>query len=887
MPRRQPLPVLRAWPLIGRDIELESLSAALDDPGCSGVGLIGAAGVGKTRLARAAAELGSNRGMTVVTVRATASASGLPFAALTPLFLELGVDPRSAEWPVHAIAEAIGRRGQSRGPRRWLALVIDDAQELDGSSRAVVDQLAGSKGTFLVLTVRDDSDRGADLALWSDDRMRRMHIGELPGTDLSTLVQVGLDGPVDGATLRSLTDASQGNLLFLRELLLGSLESGALATQHGIWRLNGSVADSPRLLGLVEQRLRGVMATSRQALELIALGEPVDVRLIDDVATPDVVESLERAGLIESVREKGNVEIRFTHPIYAEAVRARLSPARRVRIYGLLADASERAGALTPEQALRVAVWRLEGDSGEPSLMISAARTAFDLEDFTLAARLARVPWEASGAMEAAIVLSDSLDRLGRSEEIEEVMRAAYPRAVTDGEITALAVRRASALYRWIDRANEADGVLLEASQRVTDPSCRRTIDAQRGGLLLRSGEVIKAIELETPLLAEPGDLAFIQAGLNLGVALPLAGRAEEAIRHIDEFAAASGMDRTNLPAFWADTWTLGRVYALVEAGRIPEALAEAQAAYDLALERGHSTGLAWMGVFVAVALANRGDLRGAEAKLREASTFFAEMDHPGERWALAGVALVAGQMGRARDAADAVLSLEAVTASAWAMMDVYEYRGRAWSAVASGDLTEAASLLWGLVRFAEKGGQLAASSSGLHDLVRITEDREAAGRLVELEARVEGALMRARAAYARAVLTGDPQLAQDAADRFEGCGALLYSAEAAALERRFALDSSLPQRAATAGRRASRLAAQCEGARTPPLLTLGEESQLSAREREIARLAGGGLSNRAIADQLVLSRRTVENHLQRAYTKLGVSSRAELGPALGAPPDA
>ena len=882
MPRRQPLPVLRAWPLIGRDLELASLSAALDDLGCSGVGLIGAAGVGKTRLARAAAELGSNRDMTAVTVRATASASGLPFAALTPLFLELGVDPRSAEWPVHAIAEAIGRRGR----RRWLVLVIDDAQELDGSSRAVVDQLAGSKGTFLVLTVRDDSDTATDLALWKDDRMRQIHVGELPGTDLSTLVQVGLDGPVDGATLRSLTDASQGNLLFLRELLLGSLESGALATQHGIWRLNGSVADSPRLLGLVDQRLRGVMATSREALELIALGEPVDVRLVNDVAPPDVVDSLERAGLIESVPEKGNLEIRFTHPIYAEAVRARLSPARRARIYGLLADASERAGALTPEQALRVAVWRLEGGSGEPSLMISAARTAFDLEDFTLAARLARVPWEASGAMEAAIVLSDSLDRLGRSEEIEEVMRAAYPRAVTDGEITALAVRRASALYRWIDRANQADGVLLEASQRVTDPSCRRTIDAQRGGLLLRSGEVIKAIELETPLLAEQGDLAFIQAGLNLGVALPLAGRAEEAIRHIDEFAAASGMNRTNLPAFWADTWTLGRVYALVEAGRIPEALDEAQAAYDLALERGHSTGLAWMGVFVGVALANRGDLRGAEAKLREAATFFAEMDHPGERWALAGVALVAGQMGRARDAAAAVQALEAVTASAWAMMDVYEYRGRAWSAVASGDPTEAASILWGLVRFAEKGGQLAASSSGLHDLVRITEDREAAGRLVELEGRVEGALMSARAAYARAILTGDPQLAQEAADRFERCGALLYAAEAAALERRLALGSSLPQRAAAAGRRANRLAGRCEGARTPPLLTLGEESQLSAREREIARMAADGLSNRAIADQLVLSRRTVENHLQRAYTKLGVSSRAELGPALGAPAD-
>jgi DNA-binding CsgD family transcriptional regulator len=292
------------------------------------------------------------------------------------------------------------------------------------------------------------------------------------------------------------------------------------------------------------------------------------------------------------------------------------------------------------------------------------------------------------------------------------------------------------------------------------------------------------------------------------------------------------------------------------------------------------------MGVFVAVALANQGDLGGAEAKLREASAFFAETNHPGERWALAGVALVAGQMGRAAVAGEAVSALEAVAASAWAMMDVYEYRGRAWSAVASGEFSAAATILWELVEFAEKGGQLSVSSAALHDLVRISEDREAAVRLAELESRVEGRLMSARASYARAVLAEDPLLAEEAADRFERCGALLYAAEAAALQRKFAVVASLPSRAAEAGRRANRLYARCEGARTPPLLSLGEGSQLSTREREIALKAVEGLSNRAIADQLVLSKRTVENHLQRVYTKLGVSSRAELELALGVPAD-
>jgi DNA-binding NarL/FixJ family response regulator len=55
----------------------------------------------------------------------------------------------------------------------------------------------------------------------------------------------------------------------------------------------------------------------------------------------------------------------------------------------------------------------------------------------------------------------------------------------------------------------------------------------------------------------------------------------------------------------------------------------------------------------------------------------------------------------------------------------------------------------------------------------------------------------------------------------------------------------------------------------------------LTNREREIITLAAGGLSNRQIADRLVVSVRTVEGHLYRACAKLGVSDRAELAARL------
>ncbi|MET7709558.1 helix-turn-helix transcriptional regulator [Micromonospora sp. NPDC005413] len=57
----------------------------------------------------------------------------------------------------------------------------------------------------------------------------------------------------------------------------------------------------------------------------------------------------------------------------------------------------------------------------------------------------------------------------------------------------------------------------------------------------------------------------------------------------------------------------------------------------------------------------------------------------------------------------------------------------------------------------------------------------------------------------------------------------------------------------------------------------------LTPRERQICELASTGHDNAAIAAQLVLSVRTVENHLRRAYVKLGVRGRNGLPSAIGA----
>ena len=52
---------------------------------------------------------------------------------------------------------------------------------------------------------------------------------------------------------------------------------------------------------------------------------------------------------------------------------------------------------------------------------------------------------------------------------------------------------------------------------------------------------------------------------------------------------------------------------------------------------------------------------------------------------------------------------------------------------------------------------------------------------------------------------------------------------------------------------------------------------QLTARETEVVRLVARGMANKAIAQQLSISPRTVEGHLNRVFDKLGIVSRTEL----------
>ena len=108
--------------------------------------------------------------------------------------------------------------------------------------------------------------------------------------------------------------------------------------------------------------------------------------------------------------------------------------------------------------------------------------------------------------------------------------------------------------------------------------------------------------------------------------------------------------------------------------------------------------------------------------------------------------------------------------------------------------------------------------------------------------------------------------------------GALAYAVEAATTAARVFLKAGKDDSARRAASRVRELHVAGQGTEPPAIDGLdGAAIQLTSREAQLVELARRGLSNAEIADQLVLSVRTVETHLYRAMRKLGVSDRHDL----------
>ncbi len=290
-------------------------------------------------------------------------------------------------------------------------------------------------------------------------------------------------------------------------------------------------------------------------------------------------------------------------------------------------------------------------------------------------------------------------------------------------------------------------------------------------------------------------------------------------------------------------THLINQVFALTEAGRLAEAGQLARAGAEIVASHRVPIAQIWFA-------ANLGRVSTLQGRAATARRYYAEaaglalrnrFGGP-RRLALSGLALAHALLGEA-DAAAQVLA-ERATVPEFGFLGPEQQLADAWTAIVSRRPREAAERLRGAAVQAASTGHRVTESWLLHDLMRVSGE-DTSARLRELADECDSPLVAARAAFSRA---GD-------------------------------------RRAATAAqRRASALGGDCEGAVTPGLVREAAVP-LSGREREIAMLAAEGMTSKDIAERLYLSVRTVNNHLQHAYAKLGVSSRAGLARALRSGP--
>src|SRR5439155_9380459 len=134
--------------------------------------------------------------------------------------------------------------------------------------------------------------------LWKDGLADRVELTPLAAAEVDALLNAVLDGPVDGATVHRLYERSEGNVLFLRELVLSALDTGALRSEGGLWSLVGRLPTSARLVELVEVRLAGLVQGDREVLEVVALGEPLGLDVVSRHGDEASLAGLERRQLV-------------------------------------------------------------------------------------------------------------------------------------------------------------------------------------------------------------------------------------------------------------------------------------------------------------------------------------------------------------------------------------------------------------------------------------------------------------------------------------------------------------------------------------------------------------------------------------------------------------
>ncbi len=904
----------REWPLVARQEELNILTEAIlagGDPSARGSGapagavVFAATGVGKTRLVREALGVAANMGYPTAWTIATRSSAMTPFAALAPVVPDARLDGHDAALSLHrAFAEAVSDR---YGGRR-LVLAVDDAQLLDTGSAGLLLSLVLSGTVTLLASVRlgepvDD----AITVLWKDGLCRRLDLSPFTPAETAELVRRALGADIAQRDIEQLVRVSAGNAMFTRELVLAAIGTGSLREVDGIWRWDGRVPLTPRLVDAVGRRLDGFSPEQRRALGIVAIADPLPLRVAEKVIDLSHLSGLEAAGLLRIDepdagddqravdRSSTQTMLRPGHPLYGEILLGQLGAVETRRLMRVLADAIESQPTLSAEDVMRVASWRLEaGGEVTAETLLDAAATAERRFDNPLAERLARGSLERGGGPPAAIMVARAANGQNRFDVAEAVLAEVEDAVLATDDVSRSGVEtrraylaaRSTALFHGLSKPDETLAMLDRMAARHRDKATLHHVAGYRTRVLIDAGRLRDAVEVADQVLDDPDvDRTSVllcastksQALIDLGLTRSAAPLHDQLNALGNEYVP--GLGQAKIIA------ALQMLQCQFYDGRATELVSQLKMYDEMLASIGDQgqRGLVWMSLGFAQLLC--GTPVSARRTLRSAVAALSTWEFAGNRaWALATLAqaeALAGDVVAARRARQASLEIDVTGRTGRYGPDFVT--ADALIAMAEGHLTRAIEIA--MAGAAEVGESQVNLARLLHLALRLgAPPAEIAARLADVVVATECDTPKLYLAHATGLASGDGAALEALVDEFESRGMWLVAAEVAAQASAAHARAAVRAGAARTAARSRALATRCEGASTPALALVNDSpaAALSRREREVAHLAAKGLSNTEIARQLSLSVRTVESHLYQAFAKLGVGHRRELSTVLG-----
>lgn len=909
-----------ATSVIGREAELVAVDRLLDSARRSLAALVleGDAGIGKTTMWREGISRAADARYRVLSGRAAQSEARFSFTALgdllapvqPALFATLPDPQRRALDAALLRAESAGAAPNPRAigtaivsllsqlaATSPLLLAIDDLQWLDiPSARALEFALRRlhAQPIAVLATVRLGERSNVDVlrSLAVDKRVTTQRVGPLSLGALYRIIEDELGHALPRPLLVRIERACGGNPFYALEIARALATAGTSATTPDL-----PIPDDLR--ELVSKRLRKLPRRTRDALlRVSALATPT----IGSVAPADLAPA-EEAGVVR-VRDDGRIE--FSHPLFASAVYAAASHERRQRLHAELAeiasDIEERARHLMYARSGKEVddhVADVLHDAAEHALRRGAVEVAADLDE-----QSARRTSDRQSEVRWLRYLRSARHHLkagdpGRSRALcEEVLRASAPSSVRAHALHILAeswaAERPEAAIPLLEQAlacvgddlahaarlEMAVGTMLAAvfdlarldrhlvsavtlAEQAGDTALLAEAIALKAnaGLLLGQGLDERALTRALALEDIDREVPFqMRASLNVAIAYQFSGRVDLAhplLVKLREHLAARG-DEADL------AWVLCHLAATAWlAGNLTVAEREADEAERVAELNGVEIFRAFALMLRTMIRALRGNADGARADGAEGVALSDRIEWPvgssQSRWGLGFLALSEG------DPAAAVAILDPVIAQVEALA-VYEWPiamplpDTIEALVATGEIERATRLTGALAncgRTFDRPWALATSGRCRALLLAAAGDIDAAVAATA-QALIEHERLPMPFEFGRTLLVhgqllrrgGERRAAREALQRaltiFEEIGAPLWAEKARTEIARIGVR------------------------RAPDELTEGEE--------RVAKLAAQGLTNPDIAARLFMSRRTVEANLARAYAKLGIHSRAELG---------